>query len=122
MLRIVNGCQNRLRLPLSAVLIPCLFGPVWHGSPISSEGRILLKLLFKGRTGARAVQQLRYVLYVIPRRLSRREIVLICPSGDAGLQRALDGITRNIVCAGISSGFEPCAGIGQSFDRQGLEF
>src|SRR2546422_5444570 len=122
MFRIVNGSQNLLRLPLSAALIPGLFSPVFHRSPVCSENRVLPSLLFKGRREAGTVQQLRNVMYVITGSFSRRKIVLIGLSSDAGLQRTLHGITRYIVGARISPSFEEGVSIAQSFDRQGLEF
>src|SRR5258708_35173405 len=122
MLRIIYGRQDRLRLLLSPTLISGLFRPVLHNSPICSESRVLPGFLCKRRSKTSNVQQFGEVVYVIPCCLFRREFVLHCLSGDARLQAALDGITRNVVGSGESPGLEQDGGIVQSLGGQAPKF
>src|SRR6266567_1855213 len=103
MLGIVDCGQNLFCLPLSAALIPSLFSPVSHDGPILFENPVLSCLLFKGHPKASAIEQLGEVMCIQPRCVFRREVVLLCLSGDAGLQAAFDSVTRDIVCAGKST-------------------
>jgi len=64
MLGIVDRGENRLRLPLSATLIPGFFSPLLHGSPIPFENWVLPCLLRKRRPKARAIEELGEVMCV----------------------------------------------------------
>ena len=122
MLGIFNGSQDLLRLLLSAALVSSLFGPVFHNSPICSEGWVLASFLCECHPETGDVQELREIVYIIFRRLLWRELVLLGPSRDACLEGAFDCITRNVICTGVSSGLEQGGGIVQSLRRQALEF